>query len=45
MLTNYTDLLLDDYLSKNASFVAQRFDRIEVGCSICRVEAEADTDG
>jgi hypothetical protein len=43
-LTNYKDLLLTDYLSKSASFVAQRFDRVEVGCSIGGVKAEADAD-
>ena len=42
---HYTDVLLGDCLSKSASFVSQRFDRIEVGGSIGGVEAEADADG
>jgi hypothetical protein len=44
-LTNYTNLLLIDYLNKNALFVAQRFDGIEIGCAIGGVQAEADADG
>jgi hypothetical protein len=45
LLSNYKDLLLTDYLSKSASFVSQRFDRIEVGRSISGIEAETDADG
>jgi len=44
-VTNYyTDVLLGDCLNKSTSFVSQRFDRVEVGCSIGGVEAEADAD-